>query len=105
MNIQDGAEKVATNAWFMLVGRAAMVITLPVLAFLGLAIVSLESDVKVLTAIVNVQLSGIYHVTEAQRDFLIRDARIDVLKDRIDAIGNRMDIHSRRLETLEMKRR
>jgi ferredoxin-fold anticodon binding domain-containing protein len=106
----NGLEKVATSTSLVIVGRVAGVVALPILGVVWSIVwnnqvetKNIAADVKVLTAVVNVQLSGVYHATEAQRDLSLRDARLDVMKDRLDGIINRLENHSRRLEVVEMK--
>ena len=118
--LTNGTEKIAGNPLLLLIARAAMVIAVPLLGWVGLNMVHtqaqmqedlrvVQSDVKVLTTVVNLKLAGIYQATEAQRDFLIRDARIDGLKDRLEAFTaaftTRLENHTHRLETLEKRGR
>jgi len=90
-------EKAAANAWFTLIGRGAMIATLGVASWMVLAIIALQSDVKVLSTTVGLGMSDRYRADDARRDFQLRDLKLDVLTMRLSDLehevrSNRIDI-------------
>ena len=110
--MNDLVEKAAANAWFMLIGRGAVVVTLAIASWMGLAIIALQSDVKVLSTTVALGMSDRYRADDARRDFQLRDLRIDVLTMRLsdlehEARANKLDIKTQeqKIEQVAPKRR
>jgi len=83
----DTVERLASNAWFTLIGRGSMVVGFALLAYLGRTLVEVQSDLKVLTNTVALNMSDRYRGIDAQRDLQIRDIKIDALKSRIDELA------------------
>jgi hypothetical protein len=83
MNGQDIAEKAASNAWFTIVGRSAMIATMALAGWLLQAVGTLQTDVKVLTNTVNFTMTDRYRGEDAKRDLSLRDIKIDALDQRM----------------------
>lgn len=89
-------QQIASSAWFMVIGRAAMVTMIPVLFWFGSNIHKLETKVEVLTVTVDAQRLGAeaaardrYATADAIRDQKILQLQIDELKRRADIIERR----------------
>lgn len=85
-NGAHGAERLASNVWFMLIGRAAAIAVLPLLAYLGKAVLDMQGDVRVLNATIGFSMGDRYRGSDAARDFKLRDLEIDTLKARVSEI-------------------
>jgi hypothetical protein len=81
--MNDVVEKTAANAYFAIIARAAMVASLGVASWMALAIITLQTDVKVLTATINFTMTDRYKGDDAKRDLAIRDLKIDALDQRV----------------------
>ena len=81
--MNDIAEKAAANAWFTIVGRSAMVATLGVTAWLVQGQISVQTDLKVLTNTVGLNMADRYRGDDARRDFQLRDLKIEILQMRL----------------------
>lgn len=79
----DKAEKLAANAWFTNIGRAAAIAALPLLAYMGKMIIDVQSDVRVLNATITLGMGDRYRASDAARDFKLRDLEIDTMKSRV----------------------
>jgi hypothetical protein len=95
--MNDIIEKAAANAWFTLIGRGAVVATLAIASWMGLAVISLQSDVKVLSTTVALGMSDRYRADDARRDFQLRDLKLETLTMRLSDLEhevrtNRIDI-------------
>jgi len=95
--MNDIAEKAASNAWFMIIGRSAMIGTLALVGWNLQATGTLQTDVKVLTNTVNFTMSDRYRGEDARRDLQLRDIKIDALSTRLsdlehDVRSNKIDI-------------
>lgn len=81
----NGTEKIK-NTWFMLMGQAAAVASLPILGYLGLTVINVQSDVRVLNATITLGMNDRYRGSDAGRDFKIRDLEIETLKQRVSEL-------------------
>lgn len=82
----NGIKRVATNVWLMLLGRAAAIVILPVLGYVVAALISVQSDVRVLNATIGFSMGDRYRGSDAARDLKLRDLEIDTIKMRISEI-------------------
>lgn len=80
-------DKLASNAVFTVAGRAAMIVALPVLAFMGKTLIEIQIEVSVLKATVESGMTDRYRATDAVRDMRATQLQIDN--------------HNRRIEVLE----
>jgi hypothetical protein len=80
------AERLAANAWFTNIGRAAAIAGLPLLGTMGWMIIDVRSDVRVLSAQVTLGMTDSYRGADATRDLKFRDLEIDTLKHRVDQV-------------------
>ena len=101
--MNDIAEKAAANAWFTIVGRSAMVATLGVTAWLVQGQISVQTDLKVLTNTVSLNMSDRYRGDDARRDFQLRDLKIEILQMRLSDLehevrANKIDIKQQQTE-------
>jgi hypothetical protein len=95
--MNDIVEKAAANAWFTLIGRGAVVATLAIASWMGLAVISLQSDVKVLSNTVALGMTDRYRADDARRDFQLHDLRVETLAMRLSDLehevrANKIDI-------------
>jgi len=97
----DIAEKAASNAWFTIVGRSAMLGTMAIAGWLLQAVGTLQTDVKVLTNTVTFTMADRYRSDEAKRDFALRDLRIDALLERLTSIEH--EVRSTKIDVKEQK--
>ena len=112
MNGQNIAEKAAANAWFTIIGRGAMVASLGLVSWMALAVITLQTDVKVLTNTVNFTMTDRYRGDDARRDFQLRDLRIETLTMRLSDLehevrANKIDIkqQEQKIEQVAPKKR
>ena len=108
--MNDIVEKAAANAWFTLIGRGAVVVTLGIASWMGLAIISLQTDVKVLSTTISLGMSDRYRADDARRDFLLRDLRLETLTMRLSDLehevrANRLDIKTQEQKIEQGRRR
>lgn len=82
----NGAERIVTNVWFTLLGRAAALAALPLLAYMGKIILDVQGDVRVLNATIGFSMSDRYRGSDAARDLKLRDLEIDTIKQRLSEI-------------------
>lgn len=82
----DKAERLAANAWFTNIGRAAAITALPLLAYMGKMIIDVQADVRVLNATISLNMSDRYRGSDALRDFKVRDLELEFLKTRLTEI-------------------
>ncbi len=101
--MNDIVEKAAANAWFTLIGRGAVVATLAIASWMGLAIIALQSDVKVLSTTVALGMSDRYRADDARRDFQLRDLRIDTLAMRLSDLEHEVRANKIDIKTQEQK--
>lgn len=85
-------EQLATNVWLLLLGRAAAVAALPLLAFLGKTVFDVQGDVRVLNATIGFSMSDRYRSSDAARDFKLRDLEIDTVKARLNELERQVRI-------------
>lgn len=79
-------EQLATNVWFLLLGRAAALLALPLLAYFGKIVLDVQSDVRVLNATIGFSMGDRYRGTDAARDLKLRDLEIDTIKARLSEV-------------------
>lgn len=79
-------EKLASNALFTVAGRAAMIIALPIMAFMGKTLIEIQIEVSVLKATVESQMNDRYRGTDAVRDQRVMQLQIDDAKRRIEVL-------------------
>lgn len=79
-------EQLATNVWFLLLGRAAALLALPLLAYFGKIVLDVQSDVRVLNATIGFSMGDRYRGTDAARDLKLRDLEIDTIKARLNEL-------------------
>lgn len=79
-------EQLATNVWFLLFGRAAAVVALPLIAYLGKTVLDMQSDVRVLNATIGFSMGDRYRGSDAARDLKLRDLEIDTIKTRLNEL-------------------
>lgn len=79
-------DKLASNAVFTVAGRAAMILALPVLAFMGRTLIEIQIEVSVLKATVEAQMTDRYRATDAVRDLRATQLQLDNLNRRIEVI-------------------
>ena len=96
--MNDIAEKAASNAWFTIVGRSAMVATLGVTAWLVQGQIAVQTDLKVLTNTVSFNMADRYRADDARRDFQLRDLKIETLQTRLSELE-----HEVRASKIEIK--
>jgi hypothetical protein len=99
--VNDIAEKAASNAWFTIIGRSAMLATMGLASWLLQAVGSLQTEVKVLANTVSFTMSDRYRGDDAKRDFQLRDLKIDALSERLQNIEH--DVRSTRIDVKEQK--
>ncbi len=83
----ESVEKLASNAWFTIVGRGAMIAGLALIAYMGRMLIEVQTDLRVLTKVVELNMADRYRGIDATRDFQIRDIKIEALKTRIDDLA------------------
>lgn len=79
----NGIERIATNVWLMLLGRAAAIAVLPVLGYVVVTVISVQGDVRVLNATIGFSMGDRYRGSDAARDLKLRDLEIDTIKTRM----------------------
>ncbi len=86
-------EKVAANAWFMVIGRSAMVLAIPFLAYLVIQLATMDTKLEVLKVVVETQgivlrttTTDLYRGTDAIRDGRILQNQVDDVKRRVDVL-------------------
>src|SRR5712671_4838715 len=103
MKMNDIAEKAASNAWFTILGRTAMLGTVALVGWLLQSVGALQTDVKVLTNTVNFSMTDRYRGDDAKRDFQLRDLKLEALAARLSDIehevrANKLDIKQQELK-------
>jgi hypothetical protein len=97
--MNDIAEKAAANAWFTIAGRGAMIATLGIASWMVLAIIALQSDVKVLSTTVALGMTDRYRADDARRDFQLRDLRLETLTMRLSDLEH--EVRSTKIDIKE----
>ncbi len=97
----DAAEKAAANVWFTIVGRTFSVLAIPVTGWMIVTLVQLKTDVQVLTATVNFNMSDRYRGDDARRDLQLRDLRITTLETRLQELEH--EIRATKIDVKEQQ--
>ena len=103
MKMNDIAEKAASNAWFTIVGRTAMLGTMALVGWLLQSVGGLQTDVKVLTNTVNFSMTDRYRGDDAKRDFQLRDLKLEALAARLADLEH--EVRSNKLDIKQQQRR
>ena len=101
--MNDLAEKAAASAWFTIVGRGAMIASLGIASWMVLAVIGLQSDVKVMSALVALASSGRYSETDARRDFQLRDLRLSTVEMRLDSLEH--EVRSTKIDVKQQEQK
>ena len=105
MNGQD----LASNAWFTIIGRTAMLGTMGLVGWQLQAVGTLQTDVKVLTTTVSFTMSDHYRGEDAKRDLSLRDIKIDGLEVRLRDLeheirATKIDVKEQQIQQQEIQK-
>ncbi len=97
----EAAEKMASNVWFALVGRAAMLLVIPILVWMGATLIQVKTDIQILAATVASNMSDRYRADDARRDLQLRDLRITTLETRLQELEH--EVRSTKIDVKEQQ--
>jgi hypothetical protein len=94
--LSNAGYDLAQNSWFTVLGRGAAIAALGLLGWTLVSIISLQSDVRVLSAELNSWAPTRYTAGDAMRDFQLRDLKIESLASRLSELEH--EVRSNKIE-------